>query len=361
MPREGWEEASWGTLAVLEYGKPLRNYRESSGPVRVYGSNGPIGWAGEVMQPGPGVIVGRKGAYRGVEYSPGPYWVIDTAYWLRPLRELDLRWAYYALLTQNINGQNSGSAIPSLSRADFSSLRALVPPPGEQREIAKLLGALDAKIAATRSAVGAAEAYISGVIREAEQAGDWVQRPLTNLARFVNGGAYTKEATGTGRIVVRIRELNSGVTESTVFSEIDVPADQEATAGSILFSWSGSLGVYRWRGPSAIVNQHIFKVIPTDIPAWLVYHRLVETLPEFQAIAKDKATTMGHIQRHHLDRAVVRVPRGATATELEGLLTPVWNTALSLEVEELELRAAKAALLPALISGHVRVRPETTA
>ena len=119
-------------------------------PYRVYGTNGPIGWHSEALYPSPSVVIGRKGAYRGVHYSPAPFFVIDTAFYLKPKVEIDTRWAYYELLTQDINGLDSGSAIPSTSREDFYGLPVQVPPLDEQQAIAQVLGALDDKIELNR-------------------------------------------------------------------------------------------------------------------------------------------------------------------------------------------------------------------
>ena len=63
---------------------------------------------------------------------------------------MDVRWAYYELLTQNINEMDSGSAIPSTSRDEFYGLPVLVPPLPEQRAIAHILGTLDDKIELNR-------------------------------------------------------------------------------------------------------------------------------------------------------------------------------------------------------------------
>jgi type I restriction enzyme S subunit len=145
-----WRDLRWGDLATLEYGRALRSYDTSSGRFRVFGTNGPIGWHDKALCSHPGVIIGRKGAYRGVHYSSAPFFVIDTAFYLEPKVEMDLRWAYYELLTQDINGMDSGSAIPSTSREAFYSLPVRVPPPDEQRAIAHILGTLDDKIELNR-------------------------------------------------------------------------------------------------------------------------------------------------------------------------------------------------------------------
>jgi type I restriction enzyme S subunit len=151
ITRSEWHKCTWGDIATLEYGKGLREYGAGTDATYpVYGTNGLIGWHSEPLFHGPGVIIGRKGAYRGVHYSQKPFFVIDTAFYLKPKEEIDLRWAYYQLCTQDINGMDSGSAIPSTSRSDFYHLPVTVPPLAEQQAIAATLGALDDKIELNR-------------------------------------------------------------------------------------------------------------------------------------------------------------------------------------------------------------------
>src|SRR6187401_161680 len=96
-----WKKYKWGSLASLEYGKSLKNYKSLDYKIPVYGTNGPIGFTSEVLCPFPSVIIGRKGAYRGIHYSPKPFFVIDTAFYLKPKCEnIDLKFAYYNLLLQ---------------------------------------------------------------------------------------------------------------------------------------------------------------------------------------------------------------------------------------------------------------------
>jgi type I restriction enzyme S subunit len=130
---KGWQVRRWGDEVTLEYGKSLRGYETSNGPYYVYGTNGPIGRHSEALCQHPGIIIGRKGAYRGIHFSNQPFFVIDTAFYIKPKTPLDLRWAYYSLLNKDINSMDSGSAIPSTSRNDFYDMPLLLPPYDLQR------------------------------------------------------------------------------------------------------------------------------------------------------------------------------------------------------------------------------------
>jgi type I restriction enzyme S subunit len=141
-----WRETIWADIAELKYGKAMTVYTDQPNIARVYGTNGPIGWHDAALQPGPGVIVGRKGAYRGVHYADEPFWVIDTAYYLKPLIPMNLRWAYYWLVDYDVNNIDDGSPIPSTTREAFGFTPVKLPPLDEQEKIAELLGSLDAKI-----------------------------------------------------------------------------------------------------------------------------------------------------------------------------------------------------------------------
>jgi type I restriction enzyme S subunit len=145
-PATGWSRTRWGDIATLEYGKSLRDYRKSGGKYRVFGTNGPIGFHNEALCDGAGIAIGRKGAYRGVHYSPDPFFVIDTAFFLKPKAALDLKWAYYELLRFDINSMDSGSAIPSTSRDDFYGIPVIVPPSEIQAAFGKIVGGWFAKV-----------------------------------------------------------------------------------------------------------------------------------------------------------------------------------------------------------------------
>jgi len=160
-----WQEATWGDIATLEYGKSIRDYKNAGGDFPVYGTNGPIGWHHTPLCPCAGIVIGRKGAYRGVHYSQIPFFVIDTAFYLKPKIGLNIKWAYYSILTYDINGMDSGSAIPSTSRDDFYQLPVRIPSLSEQQQVAETLGALDDRITLLRETNATLEAIAQAMFK----------------------------------------------------------------------------------------------------------------------------------------------------------------------------------------------------
>jgi type I restriction enzyme S subunit len=249
----------------------------------------------------------------------------------------------------------SGTTHQTIYFPEVKAFNILLPPLNVQRGIVATLGALDDKIESNRRIIELVPGLIRAQLCAGLDAGS-KSVAVADLAEFVNGGAYTKGASGTGRMVIRIAELNSGPGGSTVFNDIDVPEDRTALPGNILMAWSGSLGVHRWVLDEAIVNQHIFKVTPAaGYPAWLVFDRLDEVMPVFRGIAKDKATTMGHIQRGHLNSTSVDIPQPEVIADLDREIAPLWDRLLVTERENLVLAELRDALLPELLSGRIQV------
>jgi len=164
-PGSDWRISTWGEEISLEYGKALRGYSSEKGEYRVYGSNGPIGWTGEPLAPGPGIILGRKGAYRGIQFCQEPFYVIDTAYYVVPKTELDMRWLYYAMAYYKLGEIDDGSPIPSTTRSAIYIREFEIPTPREQRNIAGILGALDDRIELNRKLNETLEAIARAIFK----------------------------------------------------------------------------------------------------------------------------------------------------------------------------------------------------
>ncbi|WP_312720120.1 restriction endonuclease subunit S [Mobilicoccus sp.] len=264
----------------------------------------------------------------------------------------------FALVEQSFKDQIAamgvGSVMKHFGPSHLRQMTVSLPPVREQRAIAEVLGALDDKITANEEVRRLADELRRLTFLTGLDGG--VDVPLSQTARFVNGRNFTKEAPGHGRPVIRIAELNSGLGGSTVYNDVEVAENHVARPGDLLFAWSGSLTLRRWFLAEGIVNQHIFKVLPLEgWPLWLVASLLEVKLDEFKAIAADKATTMGHIQRRHLDEPVAVPPDAWLATN-GPRLESLWAMALAMEVESQKLAALRDALLPEFMSGRLRVK-----
>ena len=143
---KGWECLTWGNISTLEYGKSLRDYKNANGPFKVFGTNGQIGRHTQALWNSEGIVIGRKGAYRGVHYSSDPFFVIDTAFYLKPLKYFSMKWAYQELIRFDINSMDSGSAIPSTSRQDFYNIPVVFPPEKTMRTYENIVAPLYAKV-----------------------------------------------------------------------------------------------------------------------------------------------------------------------------------------------------------------------
>ena len=250
-----------------------------------------------------------------------------------------------------IRRHSVGATMANLNTSILREVAVPIPSMRTQRAIAEVLGALDDKIAANRRTIDTADTLRAAIWGKATRDAHHVL--LSSLAAFINGGAFTKGASGNGRPVIRIVEMNQGVSDATVRTDLEVKDDQVVRAGDFLMSWSGSLTTSRWFGEESILNQHIFKVIPAEgVPLWAVASAVETKMPYFQFVASNKATTMGHIQRHHLDEDVAW-PTVTSALNLQG--TALWDLALAAERENQVLASTRDELLPLLMSGRITV------
>jgi type I restriction enzyme S subunit len=403
-----WRSSTWGEEVSLEYGKALRGYDGANGEYRVFGSNGSVGWTTQPLAPGPGVILGRKGAYRGVQYSPDPFYVIDTAYYVVPKTELDMRWLYYAITHYKLGEVDDGSPIPSTTRAAVYMLDLEVPPPDEQRAIAHILGTLDDKIEMNRrmnetleamaralfkswfvdfdpvrakhvlSKVEGAEGRDPGLPKhladlfpdsfEDSELGEipkgWEVRTLYDCADYINGSAFRNDDFSPERVglpVIKIGELKDGITSQTKFIETTLEPKYRITSGDILFSWSGSpdtsIDTFVWTGGDGWLNQHIFKMQFNRPEEKFFVHFLLRHLkPVFIEIARNKQTTgLGHVTAQDLKRLKTVFPPDDILRAFNRLAEPLFQKAYSNSGESCALAAIRDTLLPKLISGELRI------
>ncbi len=391
-----WIETTIGAQATLQRGIDITKVDQRSGSVPVISSGGISSYHDTPAASGPGVILGRKGVVGSVYFVASDYWPHDTTLWVKDFHGNDPRFVYYFFrwMAPRIATMDVGSANPTLNRNHVHPIEIRWPPLPEQRAIAHILGTLDDKIELNRRMNETLEAMARALfkswfvdfdpVRAKAEGRDpglpkpladlfparlvdselgeiperWEVKSLDEIARFLNGLALQKFPPVDVRFlpVIKIAQLRAGNTNDADRASADLEADYVVQDGDILFSWSGSLECVLWAGGSGALNQHLFKVTSGLYPRWLCYLGIHQHLADFRHIAAGKATTMGHIQRHHLSEAKLAVPPSRLLDAVDARVSPLVENLWKREVQSRTLAALRDALLPKFISGVLRVK-----
>lgn len=118
------------------------------------------------------------------------------------------------------------------------------------------------------------------------------------LGDFINGVAFKPADWGpTGTPIIRIQNLTDPERPINL-TERKVDDKYVVDGGDILVSWSATLDAFKWQGPRAYVNQHIFKVIPDpEIDPGFVFYALKKSIQELVQSEHLHGSTMKHINR----------------------------------------------------------------
>ena len=136
---ERWEWKTLGEIVELVYGNTLVKASRKKGNIPVFGSNGQIDYHDAAMTNDETIIIGRKGSVGSVHFSPTGCWVIDTAYFVKPVVNVDIKYLYYLMKSLKLDLMNKSSAIPGLNRNDVYKLLVQLPSYSEQVDIANFL------------------------------------------------------------------------------------------------------------------------------------------------------------------------------------------------------------------------------
>jgi type I restriction enzyme S subunit len=166
----------------------------------------------------------------------------------------------------------------------------------------------------------------------------WEWTTIGEIGEYLNGRGFKKsEWSDHGRPIIRIQNLTGS---GAAFNHYQGEADERhiVRSGDLLVSWAATLGVYVWRGPEAVLNQHIFKVeshIDAGFHRWLLEHALADLKRQTHG------SGMVHITKGNFDATPVPLPPLA---EQERIVTAIEEHLTRLEAAEAAVRSCSERL-----------------
>jgi type I restriction enzyme S subunit len=138
---ESWQALPLGKLAAIKYGSALTtSSRATDGTVPVYGSGAKVGTHDAYLHDERSIIIGRKGSVGSIVLTDGPFWCIDTAYYLAELSEaVDLEYLSKYLKSLDLSRLSISVGVPGLNREELASVPIPLPTLSEQQRIVDVL------------------------------------------------------------------------------------------------------------------------------------------------------------------------------------------------------------------------------
>ena len=374
-----WKEVRLGDIATMQYGK-LAPKKKDAGNVPIFTGYKNVGYTDKInCNKNTIVVVARGvGGCGDVKITNEDCYLTNLAISVSLNAQICVpMFFYYLHQLENLSILNSGSAQPQITIESLTKYSFRIPSLDDQHRITSILSSLDRKIELNNKINADLEEMAQAIFKnwfvDFEPFKDgkfvdselgmipegWKVGRLTEIASYMNGLAMQKfppENNEDSLPVLKIKELGQGFcgTDSDRCS-CNIKDECKIHNGDVIFSWSGTLLVDVWCGGDCGLNQHLFKVTSKDYPKWFYYYWTKHHLQEFIHIAKDKAVTMGHIKRGHLEEAMVAIPDNDSMEKAHELFEPILSKMISLRLESSRLSLLRDTLLPRLMSGELEV------
>lgn len=156
----------------------------------------------------------------------------------------------------------------------------------------------------------------------------WKTVNLWDIAEYINGMPFKPEDwKDNGTPIIRIQNL-TGTQEK--FNYYTGKADDKyyVLRGDLLLSWSATLDVFKWEGENAILNQHIFKVIPNrGFDRNFLYYLLKFNISTLKS--KTHGTGMTHITKR--DMKTITLASAVDLTEQKNIAKVLLTIDMAIE------------------------------
>ncbi|MFK0231423.1 restriction endonuclease subunit S [Streptomyces sp. NPDC090303] len=325
----GWSEVTLGEICKFKYGKSLPASVRDGGGFSVYGSNGSVGRHSIALTQGPAIIIGRKGSFGEVSYSPGACWPIDTAYFVdETATAVDLKWLSHLLPTLGLTELNRAAAIPGLNREDAYAKKVLLAPDAEQKRIAAVLDQVDTLRTERRKAIDLLEELGQSIFIDmfgdpAANLRGWQQGVVADLV----GGFETGKNIAAGNDdsssyrVLKVSAVTSGTYQSSESKPLPVeyvpPPKHLVRRGDLLFSRAnteeliGAVALVDEEGEGIALPDKIWRFLWRDTDhSSPLYVRQMFRQAEFRRQIRERSSGTSGSMKNISQKSVLGIPCG---------------------------------------------------
>jgi len=276
------------------------------------------------------------------------------------------------LIRKSLSNSAGGTNINNLNQTLLSNLKVPLPPFENQKVVSTILSAYDNLIENNLKRIKLLEEAAQNIYKEwfvnfrfpghedvefkDHMPEGWKKVPFINVAEYINGYPFKpNHHSHSGLPIIKIKELKEGVSIDTPMNDgTDVPLKYHFDNESILFSWSADLDAYWWSSGKALLNQHLFLVIPFNLKfKEHFYFSLKLAMPEFRN--KTTGATMKHIKRSELASVYYLQPGQNVAQDFCNIVRPLLLQTTNLHTQNQKLKEARDILLPRLMNQTIEV------
>jgi type I restriction enzyme S subunit len=392
------QDIQFKRVARLNYGDAIAHEDQGHGEVPVFGSNGVFSSCENPNTFGPAIIVGRKGSFGKVNWSPVPCWASDTTFFIDHRSVfVELRWLYYALQTLNLDGQSSEAAVPGINREEVYERRLPLVSSELQKRTAAYLDTATQELdnlidekhlllellgekrralithAVTRGLVPDAPRRDSGIPWLGEIPAHWQVKRLKFLAE-VRGGLTLGKDYGPQTLFefpyLRVANVQDGFLNLSKVNTVMVSATEAESCtlrdGDVLMNEGGDIDklgrgcVWHMEIANCLHQNHVFCVRPFAVKSeWLDAWTSTETAKSYFESRAKRATNLASISGTNIKELVVPLPpeseQSAILEHIQIETKKIKDFTQATERTITLLQERRSALISAAVSGQLKI------
>lgn len=349
------------------------------GDYRYYGAQGVIDYVDDYIFDGTFLLIAEDGEnlkskkQNIAQVVNGQFWVNNHAHIVTGNELCDTHYLCYLINSMDLSGYVTGSAQPKLSQANLNAILLLLPQIKIQKKIVDYLRKIDEKIELNtrinENLLQQAQAlYHSWFVNyepfDGTKPADWMYGTIDDLGTEIICGktpsTKKSEYYGGNTPFITIPDMHNcvyNVSTERYLSALGVASQLKKTLphNTVCVSCIGTAGLVTLVSEDSQSNQQINSIIPKEeISAYYIY-LLMRTLSETINKLGQSGSTIVNLNKTQFGKIQVMIPSKRALHDFDSLCSPLFDTILLNQKENIKLSELRDTLLPKLMSGELDV------